>query len=84
VIQVAANGLGSFSDTIVARATPSGRGALAVIRLSGGEAFNIARRHVKSWPPAFRVAQLSTIVRNDHVLDQALVTLFPAPDSFTG
>jgi tRNA modification GTPase len=73
-----------FDDTIVARATPAGRGALAVIRLSGDKAFDIARRHVRSWPPKWRVAQLSAICCEARVLDQAVVTLFPGPDSFTG
>lgn len=77
-------GLGHFGDTIVARATPAGRGALAVIRMSGDRAFDIARKHVKSWPPNPRVAQLTTIVSEDRVLDRAVVTLFPGPDSFTG
>jgi tRNA modification GTPase len=77
-------GPSQFDDTIVAQATPVGRGALAVIRLTGDKAFDIARRHVRSWPSRSRVAQLSTILCGERVLDQAVVTLFPGPDSFTG
>ena len=71
-------------DTIVALATPPGRGAIAVVRLSGPEAFDIAARHVRSWPPEPRHPHLSDIVSADAKLDQALVTLFPSPNSFTG
>jgi tRNA modification GTPase len=75
---------GRLEDTIVAVATPPGRGALALIRLTGPTAFAIARRHVTTWPLKPRVQRLSTIHRDGEVLDEALVTLFPAPDSFTG
>jgi tRNA modification GTPase len=73
-----------LEDTIVAVATPLGKGALAVIRLSGPEAFVIARNHVTPWPGAPRLARLSTIHRDGEALDEAIVTLFAAPDSFTG
>jgi tRNA modification GTPase len=73
-----------LEDTIVAVATPSGRGALALIRLTGPAAFAIARKHVTQWPTKPRVARLSNIHRDGEVLDQALVTFFAAPDSFTG
>jgi len=72
------------NDTIVALATPPGRGAIAVVRLSGPEAFDIAARHVRSWPPKPRQPHLSDIISADQKLDQALVTLFPSPGSFTG
>lgn len=71
-------------DTIVAVATPSGRGAIAVVRMSGPEAFTIVAKHLESMPPQPRVAHLSNVRHGDELLDQALVTLFPAPNSFTG
>jgi tRNA modification GTPase len=74
----------AFRDTIVAVATPSGRGALATIRLSGTRAFEIARRHIVSWPQSARTAHLSTVQKDASVLDESIVTLFPAPHSFTG
>jgi tRNA modification GTPase len=73
-----------LADTIVAAATPNGRGALALIRLSGPEAFSIAEKHLRPLPSQPRVAQLCTVYDADEVLDQALVTLFPGPNSFTG
>lgn len=80
----AATGIPQLDDTIVAIATPIGRGALAVVRLSGPNAFPIARKHVQAWPPEPRVVHLSAIHDENESLDQALVTLFPGPNSFTG
>jgi len=71
-------------DTIVALATAIGRGAIALVRLSGPEAFAIARKHVQSWPTEPRIAQLSEVSSGADKLDEALVTFFPAPNSFTG
>jgi tRNA modification GTPase len=80
----AAIGIPQLDDTIVAIATPIGRGALAVVRLSGPNAFPIARKHVEPWPLEPRVVHLSAIRDENESLDQALVTLFPGPNSFTG
>ena len=71
-------------DTIVALATAPGRGAIATVRISGPDAFELARKHVDPWPADARVASLCGIHDNGHALDQALVTLFPSPGSFTG
>ena len=73
-----------LDDTIVAAATPNGRGALALIRLSGRDAFSIAARHLRPVPSQPRVSQLCSVHDGDELLDQALVTLFPGPNSFTG
>ena len=80
----AARSVAQLEDTIVAVATPSGRGALALVRLSGPDAFVIAGKHLRPWPSQPRVTQLCTVYDGDEVLDQALVTLFPGPSSFTG
>lgn len=71
-------------STVVALSTPRGRGALAVIRLSGPEAIAIAQRmaRVDRFEP--RCATLTTLKVGDEVLDQVLVTCFPAPHSLTG
>jgi tRNA modification GTPase len=73
-------------DTIAALATPPGRGAIAVVRMSGRNAHEIAGRIVTPWPTEARRATLCRIFspEHGHVLDQALVTSFVAPDSFTG
>ncbi|MEO8911136.1 MAG: tRNA uridine-5-carboxymethylaminomethyl(34) synthesis GTPase MnmE [Gemmatimonadaceae bacterium] len=84
MISGAAAGVAQLEDTIVAVATPTGMGALALVRLSGPDAFTIAQKHVRPWPLEPRVAQLSMLHDADEVLDRSLVTLFPAPGSFTG
>ena len=79
-----ARSVAQLEDTIVAVATPSGRGALAVIRLSGPDAFAIAAKHLDPQPSQMRVPQLCSVYDGDEVLDQALATFFPGPNSFTG
>jgi tRNA modification GTPase len=75
-------------STIVALSTPRGRGALAVIRLSGSRAISIAQQLTNG-----RLAQvepkkavLAKIKRRgtDETLDEALVTCFQSPNSLTG
>ena len=78
------SGVFSAPDTIVAIASPPGRGAIALVRLSGPDAFAIAARHLRAIPVEPRVAHLCDVLDGDGKLDQALVTLFPAPNSFTG
>src|SRR5919106_5436168 len=72
-------------STIVALSTPRGRGALAVIRLSGPDAIAIAQRMGLS-DVEDRRATLTTLTRpkDNGVLDQVLLTCFLAPHSLTG
>ncbi|MGI8618696.1 MAG: tRNA uridine-5-carboxymethylaminomethyl(34) synthesis GTPase MnmE [Gemmatimonadaceae bacterium] len=73
------------ADTIVAVATAPGRGAIAVIRLSGADAQQIAARHIEPWPVEPRTATLCEIRDGEgRPLDRAIVTLFNAPNSYTG
>ena len=73
-----------LEDTIVAVASAPGRGAIALVRLSGPDAFKIAAKHLGLWPIEPRVSQLCDVFDSDERLDQALITLFPGPNSFTG
>jgi tRNA modification GTPase len=73
-----------LEDTIVAVSSAPGRGAVALVRLSGPDAFKIAAKHLGLWPPEPRVTHLCDVLDGDQRLDQALVTLFPGPNSFTG
>jgi tRNA modification GTPase len=74
-----------LSSTIVAPATAPGRGALAIVRLSGARAHAIAQRAVDRWPSAPRIATLSTVRDAAGVeLDQAVVIRYDEPASFTG
>ncbi|HYV98785.1 MAG TPA: tRNA uridine-5-carboxymethylaminomethyl(34) synthesis GTPase MnmE [Gemmatimonadaceae bacterium] len=74
------------AGTIAAIATPHGRGALALVRLTGPDAFAIARRCMTPWPLEPRRATLVTIHDPDSTerADVALATAFVAPHSFTG
>ena len=78
-------------DTIVAQATPPGFGAVAVVRLSGSAAFDIAGRLMRREAQAMgrwagRRSRLRTLFRPGpaETLDRALVTVFRAPRSYTG
>ena len=71
-------------ETIVALATAPGRGAIALVRLSGPRAFEIASRHVRPWPARPRAVTNCEIFEGSEILDDALVTLFVGPHSFTG
>ena len=83
MISAGANAI-RIEDTIVAVASAPGRGAVALVRLSGPDAFSIAAKHLPSWPPESRASYLCDVFDRDQKLDQALVTLFPGPNSFTG
>lgn len=80
-----------FSEqTIAAIATPAGRGAIAVVRLSGGEAVSVARRLCRGLadgrflePRRARLLAVSD-PEGGEVLDHALVSFYPGPHSFTG
>ena len=73
-------------STIVALSTPRGRGALAVIRLSGASASAIAKQLSGLDEVGPRNATLVTLKRprDNETLDQVLLTCFPAPHSLTG
>ena len=75
-------------DTIVALATPTGRSGIGVIRLSGSEAFDITKRMtgLGDLSPEPRKAYLRRLrdPSSGDVIDEAVVTYFKAPNSFTG
>lgn len=76
-------------DVLVARATPPGVGALAIVRLSGpaGRTLAVARGVAPRFPvqPVPRRAYLSPLVDEDgSVVDEGLVLWFEAPASATG
>lgn len=77
-----------MSDTIVALATPSGRSGIGVIRLSGKDSLSIARKLVseENFSPKPRLASLRKIycLQTNDVLDEAVITFFQSPKSFTG
>ena len=73
------------SDTIAAIATPPGQGAIALLRLSGPEAGAIARGVFSRAVGPPRIQTHGAIRAADGaVIDEVLLTWFPAPRSYTG
>jgi tRNA modification GTPase len=75
-----------LSDPIAALATPPGRSALAVIRVSGAGALEAAARVIESFrADRPRVALLATFRdAAGEAIDRGLYTVFPGPASYTG
>jgi len=74
-------------DTIAALATAAGPGAIALVRLSGPEALEILRSLTPDQDdPSPRTASVRSVTNGEggDLLDRALVTVFPRPDSYTG
>src|SRR5215831_17658290 len=75
----------SVSDTIVAIATPPGRGGIGIVRLSGPEAHAIAHVLLAGNAPLEpRRATFGRICSGKQAVDHAVVTFFPLPHSYTG
>ena len=87
----------STDDTIVAIATPPGRGGIGVVRVSGSTAPAIAQRLVTHARPLEPRRATLTLVRpatasafgttaspGGNAIDQVVVIHFPAPASYTG
>ncbi len=84
-LDASAAALPGATDTIVAAATPLGRGALSIVRLSGPCAHQIARKVCRRWPSAPRQAVVTELHdASGATLDQAVVLRYDAPASFTG
>jgi len=83
----------TVTDTIAAISTPPGRGGIGIVRLSGSQAASIAPQLVRLRHPLEHAhARLADVldVRDDGVareestrIDEALVTFFAAPNSYT-
>jgi tRNA modification GTPase len=77
-----------FADTVAAIATAPGRGAVALVRVTGPAAVDLFRRLAPGLPeaPEPRRASLLALRHPDsgELLDRALVTVFRAPASYTG
>lgn len=76
-----------LSDPIVALATPPGRSALALIRLSGAGCFALAARCLEPFRPVPpRAVSRARLLHPDsrELVDDCLAACFPAPYSYTG
>lgn len=72
-------------DTIAAIATPLGRGAIGVIRISGSKAFLMAEQLTGRSLPDYRVAAIRHCLDEcGEIMDQGLLLCFQGPNSFTG
>jgi len=79
-----------LKDTIIALATPSGAGAIAIIRVSGIEAISLVDRFFRSIHGKELIRQKSHTILLGHIVegkktyDQVLVSVFKNPHSYTG
>ena len=74
----------STTDTIVAIATPPGRGGIGVVRLSGPDALAIARLLITPDTALSPRRATFTKVHAGEQIDHVVATYFPAPASYTG
>src|SRR4051812_43588550 len=74
----------STEDTIVAIATPPGRGGIGVVRISGPAASPIACALTRRASFEPRHPTLAPGSGADGPIDQAIAPYFPAPNSYTG
>ncbi|WP_121667624.1 tRNA uridine-5-carboxymethylaminomethyl(34) synthesis GTPase MnmE [Mesonia aquimarina] len=79
-----------LEDTIVALATASGSGAIAVIRVSGPDAFNFtapifkAKNNISLLKQKSHTLQLGNIIDENRIIDESLVSVFRGKRSYTG
>jgi tRNA modification GTPase len=78
--------LAGGADTIVARSTPAGRGGLAVIRVSGGEARKVAAAVCPGLDMDYgwRASLVELLDENGELIDRGVALPYPAPRSYTG
>jgi tRNA modification GTPase len=74
----------AVNDTIVAAATPPGRGGIAIVRISGPDTERMARGMLHSLPAARVATSTAFYATDDDPIDQGLASYFPAPNSYTG
>jgi tRNA modification GTPase len=71
-------------DTIVAAATPPGRGGVGVVRVSGPKVPEIAAVILGELPPARRATFSRFLDSHQETIDAGLALFFPSPHSYTG
>ena len=74
----------SHNDTIVAQATPPGRGGVGILRISGLKAREVAEAVLGKLPKPRYADYLPFKDADGTPLDQGIALWFPGPNSFTG
>ncbi|ULR31153.1 tRNA uridine-5-carboxymethylaminomethyl(34) synthesis GTPase MnmE [Dickeya fangzhongdai] len=74
----------SHTDTIVAQATPPGRGGVGILRISGRQSSAVAQAVLGKLPKPRYADYLPFHDADGSVLDQGIALWFPGPNSFTG
>ncbi|MBS0579318.1 MAG: tRNA uridine-5-carboxymethylaminomethyl(34) synthesis GTPase MnmE [Proteobacteria bacterium] len=74
----------THNDTIVAAATPPGRGGIGIVRLSGPKVPEFAAILLGELPPARHAAFTRFLGADGEALDAGIALFFPAPHSYTG
>ena len=74
----------SHNDTIVAQATPPGRGGVGILRISGLKARDVAQAVLGKLPKPRYADYLPFKDADGSALDQGIALWFPGPNSFTG
>ncbi len=80
------------NDTIAAIATPPGMGAIAVLRISGSDAFVVLKKIFRTKKNTSididnlqsHTMHFGTIVHNEVIIDEVLISIFKNPHSYTG
>ncbi len=72
------------NDTIVAQATPPGRGGVGIVRVSGPAATTVAERMLGHCPAARKAEYLPFVDLDGNLLDEGIALFFKGPNSFTG
>src|SRR5689334_3288774 len=72
------------TDTIVAAATPPGRGSVGIVRVSGPKTPEIAAVMLGELPQPRRASFARFLDRRQQPIDAGLALFFPAPHSYTG
>ncbi|MEJ6516061.1 MAG: tRNA uridine-5-carboxymethylaminomethyl(34) synthesis GTPase MnmE [Pseudomonadales bacterium] len=72
------------ADTIAAVATPSGRGGVGIVRVSGPCVTEIAEQIIGGLPPVRKAVYKNFLDQTGTIVDQGLALFFKAPNSFTG
>jgi tRNA modification GTPase len=72
------------TDTIVAAATPPGRGSVGIVRVSGPKTPEIAAVILGDLPQPRRASFMRFLDRRQQPIDAGMALFFPSPHSYTG